>query len=271
VFCFVKPSLTPLSSLLSSIGKFILGELGYLTDALAKKAYCHCTPRQVVMSIEAPVVAIAVGKAHTACTTQAGDIYLLGFGSPQARKLFLPTILPSAFAGYQQAAGASSSSSPSRVLPTPVYSISPSQTSFSVLSGDSLSAPPTAAASRGHRLLTSLVASGNMTLAVFNRRDVFLSDLYHVDGLHTRIPKPIYIPAIPGNNTIASAALNTNKEIVVVTGNQPPPHPLQHQHQPEIGCDVISVFHLKFLMKQILFLSRLCTITFRLAHVYLLS
>ncbi len=180
------------------------------------------------MSIEAPVVAIAVGKAHTACTTQAGDVYLLGFGSPQARRLFLPTILPSAFAGYQQAAAAAaaSSSSPSRVLPTPVYSISPSQTSFSVLSGDSLSAPPTAAASRGHRLLTSLVASGNMTLAVFNRRDVFLSDLYHVDGLHTRIPKPIYIPVIPGNNTIASAALNTNKEIVVVTGNQPSIHNL---------------------------------------------
>jgi hypothetical protein len=193
-----------------------LGELGYLTDALAKRAYCQSSPRQVV-GIDSPVVAIAVGKAHTACTTQTGDVYLMGFGSPQARKLFLPAIMPSAFAAYQQQAAASSSSS--RVLPTPVYSISPSQTSFALLSTEPLSmSPSTTSGSRGLRELTSLVACGNMTLVVFNRRDVFLSDLYHVDGLHTRIPKPIYIPAVPGNNTISSAALNTNKEIIVTTG-----------------------------------------------------
>jgi hypothetical protein len=189
--------------------------LGYLTDALAKRAYCQSSPRQVV-GIDSPVVAIAVGKAHTACTTQTGDVYLMGFGSPQARKLFLPAIMPSAFAAYQQQAAASSSSS--RVLPTPVYSISPSQTSFALLSTEPLSSPSTTSGSRGLRELTSLVACGNMTLVVFNRRDVFLSDLYHVDGLHTRIPKPIYIPAVPGNNTISSAALNTNKEIIVTTG-----------------------------------------------------
>jgi len=189
------------------------GELGFPTDPLAKKPHCHCAPRQVVC-IGTPVASVTVGKIHTACATHAGDVLILGFGSPEARKLLLPAV--STAQAYRSLSLSSSLSSSSSLDPTPIH-----QTPFSLLSDKGAASPTPAptirAGVRGFRQITSMTASGNMTLVVVNQRQMFLSDLYRVEGLHSRLPKPAPIPLMPGNHAVVSVALSTTKEIMATT------------------------------------------------------
>lgn len=225
-----------------SVPPNLAGELGFPTDPLAKKPHCHCAPRQVVC-IGTPVASVTVGKIHTACATHAGDVLILGFGSPEARKLLLPAV--STAQAYRSLSLSSSLSSSSSLDPTPIH-----QTPFSLLSDKGAASPTPAptirAGVRGFRQITSMTASGNMTLVVVNQRQMFLSDLYRVEGLHSRLPKPAPIPLMPGNHAVVSVALSTTKEIMATTGTPLPPTTLG----TALGCFSLIRVSLEFPMKQ---------------------